>query len=180
MRVLAGDIGGTSARLAMVDVDDNAVHVSHTRRFASKDFAGIVPVVEAFLTEVGDRPRRACFAIACPVIDGKCITTNLSWEIDVRVLSERIGIRRTDIINDLHAVGHAVQRLAPDDLVILQAGESHAGGSVALIGAGTGLGQAFVAWNDGATSCIHQRGATWTSPREMSSSRGCSARSRGD
>lgn len=150
MRVLVGDIGGTSARLGIVDIDAKAVRLIEQRRFASRDFDGLAPIVQAFLTGVEDVPDRACFAIACPVIDGKCSTTNLSWEIDVRALSDRIGIPRTDIINDLHAVGHGVQRLTPQDLVTLQAGEPQARGVVGVIGAGTGLGEAFVTWNNDA------------------------------
>ena len=150
MRVLVGDIGGTSARLGIVHIDAEAVRLIQHRRFASKDFDGLAPIVQAFLTGVEDVLDRACFAIACPVIDGKCSTTNLSWDIDVRALSERIGIPRTEIINDLHAVGHGVQRLSPDDLVTLQAGEPNERGVIALIGAGTGLGEAFVTWNNDA------------------------------
>lgn len=144
MRVLAGDIGGTSARLAIVDIDADAVRLVHTRRFASKDFPRLAPIVHAFLTNVADVPNRACFAVACPVIDGKCSATNLSWEIDVGELGEKIGIPRTEVVNDLHAVGHGVQRLSPADLVTLQTGEPNERGVIALIGAGTGLGEAFV------------------------------------
>lgn len=178
MRVLAGDIGGTSSRLAILDVDADSVQVIQTRRFASKDFDGLAPIVQAFLSDVADVPNRACFAIACPVTDGKCGTTNLSWEIDVRALSDRIGIPRTEIINDLHAVGHGVQRMGPGDLVTLQTGEPNERGVIALIGAGTGLGEAFVTWNDDAYRVHSSEGAgTQASQRGMTSSAGCSPRS---
>jgi glucokinase len=144
MRVLAGDIGGTNARLAIVEVDATGVRLCHTQRFASKDFSGPAPIVRAFLADVADVPNRACFAIACPILDGKCNGTNLSWTVDVRTLAEEIGIPRTKIVNDLHAVGHGVRGLGPADLVTLQAGEPNERGTIALIGAGTGLGEAFV------------------------------------
>jgi glucokinase len=144
MRVLAGDIGGTSARLAIVEVDTDAVRVVHSQRFTSKDFPRLAPIVRAFLTDVVERPSRACFAIACPVFDGKCRGTNLAWDIDVRALREAIGVPRTEVINDLQAIGHGLRRLGPTDLLPLQVGEPNERGVVAVIGAGTGLGEAFV------------------------------------
>jgi glucokinase len=147
MRVLAGDIGGTNARLAIVEVDAVTTRLCYARQFASKDFPGLAPIVHVFLAEVADVPNRACFAIACPVLDGKCNGTNLSWTVDVRTLAEEIGIPHTKVINDLHAVGHGVRYLGPADLVTLQAGDPNERGAIALIGAGTGLGEAFVTRN---------------------------------
>jgi glucokinase len=147
MRVLAGDIGGTNARLAMVDIDVKAVRLLHERRFASRDFPGLAPIVRAFLADVADEPSRACFGIACPVVSGRCSATNLPWTIDVPSLAAEIGIPRTTVINDFHAVGYGVQRLSPADLVALQAGEPDERGVIALIGAGTGLGEAFLTWS---------------------------------
>src|SRR5688572_13821465 len=122
MRVLAGDIGGTSARLAIMDVDADATRVVYKRRFASKDFPGLAPIVEAFLRDVADVPSHACFGIACPVMNGRCSVTNLSWTIDARALAADIGISHTFVINDFQALGHAVPRLRSADLVTLQTG----------------------------------------------------------
>lgn len=148
MRVLAGDIGGTNLRLAIVDIDIETVQVLHERRFASKEFSGLAAAVQAFLADVADEPGRACFGIACPVVNGTCTATNLGWTIDVASLAAEIGIPRTRVINDLEAMGHGVPRLGAADLVTLQAGEPHERGAIALIGAGTGLGEAFLTWTD--------------------------------
>lgn len=149
MRVLAGDIGGTNARIAIVDVDATAVRIVHKQRYRSRDYPGLAAIIRTFLTEVADVPgidgvpERACFGIACPIVDGTCHATNLSWMIDIRSLASEIGIPRTKLINDLHAVGHGVQRLGADDLVSLQDGDADARGVIGIIGAGTGLGVAF-------------------------------------
>lgn len=150
MRVLAGDIGGTSARLALVDIDAHTAQLVATRSYVSDEFAGLGPIVNAFLAEVAETPSRACFGVACPVSEGKCIATNLSWIVDVDILREEIDIARTGVINDLHAVGRGVERLNAADLLPLQAGEPKERGTIALIGAGTGLGEAFLTWRDGA------------------------------
>jgi glucokinase len=150
MRVLAGDIGGTSARLAVVEIDEHSAELVVTRRYDSNEYPGLAPIVNAFLAEIAERPTRACFGVACPVSEGKCIATNLSWVIDVEILREAIGIERTGVINDLHAVGRGVERMGAADLLQLQAGEPKVRGPLALIGAGTGLGEAFLTWHDGA------------------------------
>jgi len=147
VRVLAGDIGGTSARVAIVDVDVTSVEVRHPRRYPTKDFPGLVPIIETFLAEVGDTPARACFAIACPVTDGVCEGTNLGWTIDAQELADELAITHMTVVNDLHAVGHGLRRLSPADLVTLQGGERDDDGVIALIAAGTGLGEAFVTRN---------------------------------
>jgi glucokinase len=74
------------------------------------------------------------------------VGTNLSWTIDAHTLAQETGIPRVTLINDLHAVGEAVQRLAPDDFVALQKGKPIGHGVKAIIAAGTGLGQAFLSW----------------------------------
>jgi glucokinase len=70
VRVLVGDIGGTSARLAIVDIGAKSVRLMEKRRFVSSDFDGLAPIVQRFLSTVDEVAHRACFAVACPVIDG--------------------------------------------------------------------------------------------------------------
>jgi glucokinase len=147
VRVLSGDVGGTNTRLAIVEIDDEQVHVVQEQRYASKSFVGLSEVVRSFLADVSDPPSHACFGIPCPIVEGRCVGTNLSWTIDQRVLSVEIGIADTALINDLHAVGEGVQRLHSEDLVTLQEGIATPHGVKAIIGAGTGLGQAFLTWS---------------------------------
>lgn len=154
MRVLAGDIGGTNARLAIVDVDRGDMRVIHRRRLPSRDFPGLTPLVRAFLAEVGMTPSRACFGIACPIVDGRCRPTNLSWSVDLETLPAEIGIPHATVINDLAAVGYGLKHLAADDLVTLQEGVPDEKGAIAIVAAGTGLGQAFLTW-DGEDYRVH-------------------------
>lgn len=147
MRVLAGDIGGTSARVAIFDIDHDEARMLRQRRYASEDFPGLAPIVRTFLADVTDPPDRACFGVACPVVDGTCAGTNLSWTIDIASLPEEIGIPRAAVINDLHAVGRGLQRLGPGDLATLQAGEPRKRGPIAVMAAGTGLGEAYLTWS---------------------------------
>jgi glucokinase len=149
MRVLAGDIGGTHARLAVIEIDQQSIQVERTRSYRSLEFPGLAPIVLDFLTWVGGGLDRACFGIACPVVGGECETPNLPWTVNARRLAAEIGIPRTRIINDLDAIAFGIARLDGDDLVTLQPGVPVEHGVIGILGAGTGLGQAFLVW-DGA------------------------------
>lgn len=149
MRVLAGDIGGTNARLAIVAVDGVRARVEREQRSASRDAPGLAPIVQAFLAETGVTLEAACFGIPGRVIDGVGRPPNLPWTIDERELAAAIGIPHTSIINDFDAVGHGLALLETKDVETLQRGEPVAHGPVALIGAGTGLGESFLTWDAG-------------------------------
>lgn len=147
MRVLAGDVGGTHARIAVVDVDERSVRLGRSLVYDSGDFPGLAPIVTDFISRGSERVERATFGIACPVRDGDCVTPNLPWTVNARDLASATGIERTAVINDLHAMAYGVTRMTPDDLLILQPGTPVLHGVIALIGAGTGLGQAFLVWD---------------------------------
>jgi glucokinase len=146
-RVLAGDIGGTNARFAIFEVrGPTQARIVHEARYPSATAPGLAPLVIRYLAEAGARPDVACFGIACPVIDGNCEAPNLPWRVDTRLLAQEIGIPRTTVINDFRAVGHGLHSLSDDEVEVLQPGVAVAHGPIALIGAGTGLGQGYLLW----------------------------------
>ncbi len=126
----------------------------HEARYPSSTAPGLAPLVVRFLEEAGTRPDVACFGIACPVIEGDCEAPNLPWKINGRALAREIGIPRTTIINDFRAVGHGLHSLSNDEVEVLQQGVAVAHGPVALIGAGTGLGQGYLLW-EGTRYAVH-------------------------
>jgi glucokinase len=144
--VLGGDVGGTNARLAVVELDGRAARIARERKYQSRDYPGLAPIVRRFFEEEGARPDRACFGIACPVVGDDCTAPNLPWTINARQLAGEIEIPRTTIINDFAAVGYGIESLGPSDLTTLQEGKLEPHGPIALIGAGTGLGQGFLVW----------------------------------
>ena len=146
MIVLAGDVGGTNARLAIVELEERTARFVHQNRYPSGAFEGLAPIVRRFCEETGSRPDHACFGIACPVVGDDCTAPNLPWTINARALAAEIGIPRTAIINDFVAVGYGIELLTPADLATLQQGAPEPRGPIALIGAGTGLGEAFLVW----------------------------------
>src|SRR4029079_9098727 len=59
------------------------------------------------------------------------------------------AIGHTALLNDLQAMAHSVPVLQPSELRVIQSGEALRGGNMALIAAGTGLGEALLHNVDG-------------------------------
>ena len=140
--ILAGDIGGTSTRLAVFDVVDRRQRLVVEGSFSSAQYNGLGEIVEQFVAEHALGVDFACFGIAGPVRDGRVATSNLPWVIDAASLARRIGIDSVTLLNDLEANAWGIAQLGADDVVSLNAGAPGARGNAAVIAAGTGLGEA--------------------------------------
>jgi len=147
--VLAGDVGGTHARLALFEVGGGSPRLGREVVYASTVYDGLEAVVAQFLRETGVKVERACIAVAGPVEDGVYRFPNLRWEIRVDGFGARVGVPRVRLINDFEAVGYGIPELEPGDVATLQEGLLREHGPVALIGAGTGLGEGYLVWEDG-------------------------------
>lgn len=147
MRVLAGDIGGTTARLALVDVAGDKATIVHREDYSSPKYPGLAPIVREYLTSIGETPEGACFGVPCPVGDGACQLTNLKWTLELSSFRRDIGLPGAMLINDFAALGHAIPQLTPDDLVSISAGSPRPQAAIAMLGAGTGLGQGAMVWD---------------------------------
>ncbi|MEE8428074.1 MAG: glucokinase [Gammaproteobacteria bacterium] len=163
MRVLAGDIGGTKTLLALVECDGNHCTILHKARYASADYTHLIPMLTLFLAESGEpAPARACFAVAGPVaIRGKGQTaqlTNLLWKLDTADLSSTLNIKHVRLVNDFQSVAYGIEALHDQDLITLQKGNPQAQEPRAIIGAGTGLGQAVLCWHGDRYNAIPSEG----------------------
>jgi glucokinase len=144
--LLAGDIGGTSTRLAIFDVQAGRLVPVVEATLASRDFASLSEAARSFLSSHAARPTNACFGIAGPVRRGRVRTPNLPWVIDDAELASDLGFE-VRLINDVEASGYGLESLEPGDFALLQAGERDATGNSAIIAAGTGLGEAGLYWD---------------------------------
>ena len=147
MFILAADVGGTNTRLALIDMTGGGARIVERESAPSRTLPSLASMVRRFLAGK-PVPGRACFAVAGPVADGAVRTTNLPWTLRTAEFAGEIGIPDTVLINDFAAVGESLALLGPGDLETLQAGQRDPTGPVALLGAGTGLGQGFL-FHDG-------------------------------
>jgi glucokinase len=144
--ILAGDIGGTNARLAYFQTQSGNLRLIAERIFPSREYNGLGEIVSKFLKESNARPEVACFGIAGPVHNGRVETSNLPWIIEQSRLAQQIQLPTTLLINDLEANAWGIGALSPEDLTPLNQ-VSLAVGNQAVIAPGTGLGEAGLFWN---------------------------------
>src|SRR3954466_5330978 len=143
--ILAGDIGGTHTRLALFDGDPHEPLAFAS--YPSRQHAGLEEIVAAFLAEHPTELEGACLDVAGPVSHGRVKTTNLPWIVDARRVAERVGLRSVELVNDLAATAYGIAELTTEDLETLNSGDPSIGGNLAVIAAGTGLGEAGLIWD---------------------------------
>ena len=140
--ILAGDIGGTNTRLAYFDVEHESLGLVSAQTFPSQEFAGLEEILDEFRAADPQPVAAACFGVAGPVRHGRCVTSNLAWEVDARLLASQLTLETVHLVNDLEANACGIEGLAPEDCIVLSPGEVNTTGNAALISPGTGLGQA--------------------------------------
>ena len=147
--LLAGDVGGTKTRLAIFSPEKGPLEPLQEATFRSRDYPSLRSIVAEFLDEVRVPVERASIGVAGPVINDRVSTTNLAWRIDARELQTDFDLESVRLLNDLAAIAQAVPRLTPDYLYALNEGKPVSGGTIGVIAPGTGLGEAFLAWDGG-------------------------------
>jgi len=146
--ILAGDLGGTKTVVGLFEESAAGLTETAHATFTSADFTSMEAILSEFRSTVPDpAPDVACLGVAGPVIGGHCRTTNLPWTLDEADLAASTGIPRVKLLNDLEAMAYGTRFLAPDDLVRLDQRGIHRDGNVAVIAAGTGLGEAMLYWD---------------------------------
>ncbi len=145
--ILAGDIGGTNARLAFFDVADGQVRLVSASVFPSREFAGLDQIVAKFVDSSNLHPDAACFGVAGPVRNGRVEASNLPWIIESKRLADELKLKKAVLINDLEANAWGIAALDPKDVVTLNQVKGDPVGNQAVISAGTGLGEAGMYWD---------------------------------
>jgi glucokinase len=144
--LLAGDIGGTKAQLALFEPGGSPRRPAFQRKLPSRDYASLEALVHEFLSGSAARPSGAVIGIAGPVVKNRSEATNLPWVIDGARLSEALDGAEVMLMNDLEATAWGLPLLEPAEFRTLQRGKPESGNR-ALIAAGTGLGEALMVWN---------------------------------
>src|SRR5271165_4101364 len=145
--ILAGDIGGTHARLAAFETEGNRLQCVVEKVYASREHNGLPEIVAHFVRTEGIPAQSACFGVAGPVRGGRSKISNLPWVIDSRELAAQLKLRTVGLINDLEAFAYGIDALESKDFVTLSEGSSEAEGNTAVVSAASGLGEAGLYWD---------------------------------
>jgi glucokinase len=152
--LIAGDIGGTKSHLVAYDERSGKLSVVARKRYATRDFSSFEALVEAFSHEARQAGSQtaiaaAGFGVPGTVVDGVLHAAHIPWILDSSALAASLNLPREHIVlmNDLVATARGLQKLDSKDLYYLNRGVDHHEENIAIIAAGTGLGEAVLYWD---------------------------------
>jgi glucokinase len=149
MAILAGDIGGTKTVLALFEVGGDLTRPWVEARYKSNAYPSLEAIVVRFCEEHvrGQRIEAAAFGVAGPVHDGRCSATNLVWVMEESSLGRALNSIPVRLLNDLAATAYGILHLPQSDLLTVSGGRPQPQAPLAVIAAGTGLGEASLVWD---------------------------------
>ncbi len=161
-QTLLGDIGGTTARFAVL-TGDTLGPIDH---LPVSGYRSMIDAIEGFLGSRQDRNRigAAVLGVAAPVEGGRSVLINSQWVVDAAELHAKFGFQSISLINDFEAIAYALPYLSGRDVKPLAGGKPQLGESMAVIGPGTGLGMAGVVRRGDRMTIIPTEGGHATLP----------------
>jgi glucokinase len=144
--ILAGDVGGTKTQLGLFKHSAGALELVREHRYATADFDSLEAVCADFLGASGT-VNAACIGVPGPIIDGRGHATNVPWQLSSALLSHALNGIPVRLLNDLAAIAYGMVHLKPSEFAVLHRAENppeH--GNIAVIAAGTGLGESALVW----------------------------------
>jgi glucokinase len=138
--VLLADIGGTNARFALAD-GGGVEAIEHLK---VTDFTDVTEAITAFLKRCVPRGTvgAAVLAVAGPVENNRCTTTNGRWLIDGDNLRKAFGFSAVKLLNDFEAAAWSLPELKSQDIFPIGGGHRVADAPMLALGPGTGFGAA--------------------------------------
>jgi glucokinase len=160
--LLAGDVGGTKTLLGIFAEENGRLVRVREARFATPQFPSLESICAEFLGAANEGGIvAACFGVPGPVIGGSATPSNIRWGISDKSISSALGGVPVTLINDLGATAQGVIHLTESDSVVINPGASLLYGNIAVIAAGTGLGEAALLAVKG--GCASSNGNSGTS-----------------
>lgn len=145
--ILAGDIGGTKVNLAYFEVKGELLTPVLLKSYPSREFQSLNELLRRLSADHPAEITAAAFGVAGPVVDGRSKLTNLGWVIDSRDVSSLLKLKNVGLINDLGATAYGALRLSEGEKLVLNAGVPQPHAAIAVIAAGTGLGEGGLIWD---------------------------------
>ncbi len=147
---LAADVGGTHARIGLVQgnsaaANGTSLNISGYRKYACADYPSLSAVLLDFLRGAEMRPVAACIACAGHALGDTLINANLPWKVSISSLQRDLGLDRVALVNDFQAIAYATHFHASGDAVqVAGRGQIDPTQPRLVVGPGTGLGAAVL------------------------------------
>ncbi|MCE0724803.1 MULTISPECIES: glucokinase [Legionella] len=165
---IVADIGGTFARFSRVNLENlvmDKIEIYSCAAYDSLESVLLAYKAKHELKEI----KHAALAIACPVLDDVICMTNAHWRFSISELKHKLGLTELKVLNDFNAIAMSLPVLSDQQLLQIGRGTAEKNGARAVLGAGTGLGVAFLASNqDGYSAQAGEGGHTsWGAKTEQ-------------
>ena len=165
-KILAADIGGTNSRFGAFESDgENNLVLLETCWLDTPAFSSFHELLYELesrkFTVTASSADISVFAVAGPVInDVFSSPPNIEWDIDVSVVGKEFGMKKFTLINDFIAQAYACRSPIIEEARLILSGDPDQSAPLAVIGAGTGLGQAtLVPLEKGGYAALASEGA---------------------
>lgn len=143
---IVADVGGTFARFARVRLAD--LVMDKIQIYTCAEFLSLESVLITFQNQHALHDlKRVSIAIACPVNGDLVSMTNCNWSFSITSLKEKLGLIELKVINDFSAIAMSLPVLTEQEKVQVGQGHSVNNQVSVVLGAGTGLGVAYLVPN---------------------------------
>jgi glucokinase len=157
--ILAGDVGGTKTHFGLYSAAGGTLTPLRDHIYPTINFKSLADACAAFLAQGGEEIRAACFGVPGPVIESQAHATNIPWEMREDHLARALRGIPVRLLNDLGATAYGVIHLPDSEVYVLQAGKYRLhGADIAVIAAGTGLGEAALVFEHGRYYAVASEG----------------------
>lgn len=154
--ILAGDIGGSKCTLVLFELRGQELRRAlrfNTQTGSSTSLLGILDQFRKYASEQGIELHKAvsrvAFGVAGTIVDDRVVSSNLPWPVERSMIAADLKLDATSVFlfNDLVASATSLAHLNGSDLLQLNEGKREPRAPMALIAAGTGLGEAILFWD---------------------------------
>ncbi|HUO03951.1 MAG TPA: glucokinase [Candidatus Binataceae bacterium] len=156
--ILAGDVGGTKTHLGLYKAGTGPLELIRDRIYPTSQFKSLEDACTLFF-EGKPEVDAACVGVPGPIIDGNAHPTNVPWTITSEGLAQSLGGVPVLLLNDLCAMAYGAIHLKPSERTTLhEATDPPEHGNIAVLAAGTGLGEASLVWEEGGYYAVASEG----------------------
>lgn len=165
---IVADIGGTFARFSRVNLVN--LHIDKIEIYPCAQFISLEAVLITYQAQHQLQDiKQVAIAIACPVMGDSVCMTNCSWSFSIQELKNNLGLEELIVLNDFNAIAMSLPVLPAGDLVHIGGGIPDVTKTRAVLGAGTGLGVAYLIPNQHLYTAYSGEGghADWSAKTEL-------------
>jgi glucokinase len=141
--LLAADVGGTYARVGLVQAGGATPAVWRYHKYRCADYPSLSAILKHFL-DTTDPVAISRGAIACAgyALDDAVINANLPWTVSLSEIRRDLNLNDLLLVNDFTAIAYATRYVAAHDVTEIARTDKPIEGPVLVVGPGTGLGAA--------------------------------------